>query len=48
LGDVVSNSLAMHSVRDNMTLIETSALDRAGILASRIAWRWAEIHQSTD
>lgn len=45
LGDVVSNSFAMHSSRDNMSLIEASALERAGTLAGHIAWSWAEIHQ---
>jgi Zn-dependent M28 family amino/carboxypeptidase len=45
LGDVVRASLALHSPRDNMRLIDRNALDRAGRLAARLAWKWAEIHE---
>jgi hypothetical protein len=45
LGDVVRNSFALHSRRDNMELIDAAALERAGRLATQLAWRWAEIHQ---
>jgi hypothetical protein len=45
LGDVVRYSFALHSPRDNMSLIEKPALARAGCLAACLAWRWAELHQ---
>lgn len=45
LGDVVRASFALHSSRDDMHLIETPALDRAGRLAARLAWHWAGLHQ---
>jgi hypothetical protein len=45
LGDVVRASWAMHTTRDNMDLIERPALERAGQLAARLAWNWAELHQ---
>jgi hypothetical protein len=45
LGDVVRNALALHSPRDNMSLIEPPALERAGRLAAHLAWRWAELHR---
>lgn len=45
LGDVVRSSFALHSPRDNMRLIEKPALARAGRLAARLAWRWAELHR---
>jgi len=45
LGDVVRTSFALHSSRDDMRLIERSALDRAGRLASELAWHWAHLHQ---
>jgi hypothetical protein len=44
LGDVVRASFAMHSLRDNMTIIEKPALERAGRLAGQLAWRWADVH----
>lgn len=44
LGDVVRHSLVLHTPRDNMRLIDRTALDRAGRLAAHIAWRWAELH----
>jgi Zn-dependent M28 family amino/carboxypeptidase len=46
LGDVVRNSFALHSRRDNLGLIEPTALQRAGRLASHLAWRWARLHQT--
>jgi hypothetical protein len=45
LGDVVRHSLAMHSRRDHMGLIERPALERAGRLAGHLAWSWAGLHQ---
>jgi hypothetical protein len=45
LGDVVRNSLALHSRRDDLSLIEPPALERAGLLAAHLAWRWAALHQ---
>ena len=45
LGDVVSASLAMHSPRDDMSIIQEAALERAGRLAAHLAWRWAQFHQ---
>lgn len=45
LGDVVRRSFALHSRRDNMGIIERAALDRAGLLAAHLAWRWARLHQ---
>jgi hypothetical protein len=45
LGDVVRSSFALHSTRDNLDLIEHTALERAGRLAACLAWRWAELHQ---
>jgi hypothetical protein len=44
LGDVVRKSFAMHSARDTMNIIEKPALQRAGLLASHLAWRWIEMH----
>jgi hypothetical protein len=44
LGDVVRASLALHTSRDDMRLIDRAALDRAGRLAAHLAWRWAEMH----
>ena len=44
LGDVVRHSLAMHSRRDDINLIERPALDRAGRLAGHLAWSWAALH----
>lgn len=41
LGDVVRHSFALHSSRDNMTLIDQGALARSGALASQLAWHWA-------
>jgi Zn-dependent M28 family amino/carboxypeptidase len=46
LGDVVRSSLALHSARDDMRLIDPLALERAGRLAAHLAWRWAELHAS--
>jgi hypothetical protein len=46
LGDVVRKSFAMHSRRDNLSIIEGAALDRAGRLAASLAWRWGRLHQS--
>jgi hypothetical protein len=46
LGDVVGKSLAMHSSRDNPSILERPALDRAGQLAAHIAWCWGRMHQS--
>ncbi|HXG12826.1 MAG TPA: M28 family peptidase [Gemmataceae bacterium] len=45
LGDVVRRSFALHSRRDNMSLIERPALERAGRLAAHLAWRWAALHR---
>ncbi len=45
LGDVVRSSFALHSARDNMSLIEKPALERAGRLAACLAWAWAAKHQ---
>ncbi len=45
LGDVVRRSFVMHSARDDLKVIEASALERAGRLASHLAWVWAELHQ---
>jgi hypothetical protein len=44
LGDVVRHSLALHTVRDDMRLIDRTALERAGRLAAHLAWHWAELH----
>jgi Zn-dependent M28 family amino/carboxypeptidase len=44
LGDVLRTSLALHSSRDDMRLIDPLALERAGQLAAHLAWRWAELH----
>ena len=44
LGDVVRTSLALHSSRDDMRLIDAKALENAGNLAAHLAWRWAELH----
>ena len=44
LGDVIGASLALHTPRDDMRLIDRAALDRAGRLAAHLAWRWAEMH----
>ncbi|MFO0887874.1 MAG: M28 family peptidase [Isosphaeraceae bacterium] len=46
LGDVVSASLSMHSSRDTLEVVDDSALDRAGRLASELAWGWAERHRA--
>jgi Peptidase family M28 len=46
LGDVVRHSLAMHSPRDHMGLIERPALQRAALLAGHLAWSWAVLHQA--
>jgi hypothetical protein len=48
LGDVVRHSLAMHSTRDHMGLIERPALQRATQLAGHLAWSWAVLHQTAD
>jgi hypothetical protein len=45
LGDVVRNSFALHSRRDDLRLIDRAALARAGDLAAHLAWRWARRHQ---
>src|SRR5262249_3927604 len=45
LGDVVRSSFALHSPRDNMALIDPAGRERAGRLAARLAWRWAELPQ---
>jgi hypothetical protein len=45
LGDVVRYSLAFHSPRDNMAIIQKPALERAGLLAAHLAWSWAEMHR---
>jgi hypothetical protein len=44
LGDVVGHSLALHSRRDDLGLVEPAALGQAGRLAARIAWVWAGMH----
>jgi hypothetical protein len=46
MGDVVRNSLAFHSPRDNMGIIQKPALERAGLLAAHLAWSWAEMHRT--
>lgn len=46
LGDVIRKSLVLHSRRDDMKIVEHDALARAGLLASELAWRWAERHQA--
>jgi hypothetical protein len=46
LGDVIRHSLAMHSPRDHMGLIERPALHRAAQLAGHLAWSWAALHQA--
>jgi hypothetical protein len=46
LGDVVRKSFALHSRRDDLPLIEQPALERAGLLAAHLAWRWAALHQA--
>jgi Zn-dependent M28 family amino/carboxypeptidase len=48
LGDVVRNAFAMHTPRDDMSLIQLDALERAGTLAAHLAWSWAEMHQPQD
>jgi hypothetical protein len=47
LGDVVGNSLVLHTPRDTMRLIDPRALERAAQLATQLAWRWAELHAPT-
>jgi hypothetical protein len=44
LGDVVGNSTAMHSPRDDGRLVDRAALIRAASLASHLAWAWADRH----
>ena len=45
LGDVVGTSASLHSPRDGLHLIDRDALSRASLLASHLAWSWAEQHQ---
>jgi hypothetical protein len=47
LGDVVAKSLVLHSARDDMSMVDKSALERAGRLAGHLAWAWAKLHQPT-
>jgi hypothetical protein len=46
LGDVVRKSFALHSRRDDLPQVEQPALERAGLLAAHLAWRWAALHQA--
>lgn len=45
LGDVVGQSLALHSARDRIERVAPEALARAGRLAGAIARTWAEAHR---
>jgi hypothetical protein len=45
LGDVVRASFVLHSRRDDLGRVEGPALERAGLLAAHLAWRWAALHQ---
>lgn len=47
LGDVVRRSFYLHTVWDDLHLIETDALERAIRLAWHLARRWAEGHAMT-
>ncbi len=44
LGDVIRHSFVFHSARDTIGRVDRAALGRAGRLAVRLAWRWADLH----
>ena len=48
LGDVVGQSLVMHSRRDQIDRVDRNALEMAGRLAGEIAWAWARRHTEEE
>ncbi|GBD35410.1 Aminopeptidase YwaD [bacterium HR36] len=44
LGDVVRRSFYLHTLRDDLSLVESEALERAVRLAWHLAQRWVESH----